>query len=69
MTTRLEQMTRALSLYDAAGDGASSAACLLQGAIDSERGLRPLQPGEEIDAALLDEVADSLEARPNIQSE
>jgi hypothetical protein len=41
MTTRLEQMTRALSLYDAAGDGASSAACLLQGAIDSERGLRP----------------------------
>lgn len=31
MTTRLELMTRALSLYDAAGDGASSAACLLQG--------------------------------------
>lgn len=55
---RLTLMENALSLYDAAGDGASSAACLLQAAIDTERGLQPLRPGDELDPTLLNHLTD-----------
>ena len=46
---RLALMRQALALYDATDDGATVAACHLQAAVDAEQGLRPMQPGEDID--------------------
>ncbi len=48
-------MQKALAIYDRDGDGATCAACHLQAAIDAATGAQPLQFGEEIDPALMEE--------------
>ena len=53
---RLALMRQALALYDATDDGATVAACHLQAAVAAEQGLRPMQPGEDIDPVIPEQL-------------
>lgn len=46
--TALSLMRMAMSLLDKNGEGASSAACHLQAAIEAAMGTKPMQEGDEL---------------------